>query len=108
MREFRRSTDDLRSSVESEFYRMDGPPKRPTVPEKPEGAPVPVEGPRALTEGANVAPARVEGEAATVHVPVADANANAAGHGRVASDAKPAADAPEARNGTAAPEGSRS
>ncbi|HCF60637.1 MAG TPA: Sec-independent protein translocase TatA, partial [Myxococcales bacterium] len=26
LREFRRATDDLRSSVESEFYRMDAPP----------------------------------------------------------------------------------
>lgn len=40
IREFRRATDDLRSSVEGEFYRMD----QPKPPTKLEGAPVPVTG----------------------------------------------------------------
>jgi TatA/E family protein of Tat protein translocase len=60
MREFRRATDDLRSSVESEFYRMDDPP--PAAPQAGQALPaadpaaVPAE-PLAATPAGEAVPA---------------------------------------------------
>ena len=50
MRDFKKATNDIRGTVESEFYRMD----EPEHPAPPVAAPVPVEG---VVSAAPVAPA---------------------------------------------------
>ncbi len=77
MRDFKKATEDVRTTVESEFYKLDQPPPQIPQPYQPPPIPQPYQAPPpALAESAAGAPALAP-PAVPVPVPVAQAAAPA-------------------------------
>ena len=86
VRDFKRATGDIRSTVESEFYRMD---KDPLSETKPPVPPAPSKAQGIVASGGASLPAQPEGKVPDPYVEAsADANVNVKGPETLAAEAK--------------------
>jgi len=91
VRDFKRATGDIRSTVESEFYRMDS---DPLAEDRKPGPPLPSKAQGTVTTGGDALPPRTEGKLPDVYVKGPETEAAEAKAKQLENDLAPAAPPP--------------